>query len=253
MKLIWTWIAGLIVVAVLVSPAVAQLNLDLKTTIDVNAAAPRDVFTSISKRLGSQLVIAPEITQPVTMHVENVTVRTALTALSETLACRWVVEGNVLHVETASSAQHVPSRVPGGMGSGLGNGLGGGVGSGAGGGLGSGIGGGVAGDRNWNADVQKGYGRRTPAGFRFDNVPLSTIMNELGKVAGMEISVANPDPARHMTIDLSNRSVGEALRLLALKATKDQMAENKPVIFSLTLQGKRKGLVFSAGETSKSR
>jgi hypothetical protein len=245
MKPIWTWIAGLIIAAASASPAVAQLNLDLKTTIDVNAAAPRDVFTSISKRLGSKLAIAPEITQPLTMHLENVTVRTALTALSETLGCRWVIDGDVLHVEPASSAQHSPSRVPGGLGSGLGGGVGGG--------LGGGIGEGVAGDRNWNADIQKRYGRKTSAGFRFDNVPLSTIMNELGKVAGMEISVANPDPARHITIDLSNRSVGEALRLIALKATKDQIAENKPVIFSFTLQGKRKGLVFSAGEASRSR
>jgi hypothetical protein len=245
MKLIWTLFAGFIIVAALASPAVAQLNLDLKTTIDVNAAAPRDVLTSISKRLGFKLAMAHEITQPVTMHLENVTMRTALTALSETLGCRWIVEGNVLHVETASSTQHGPSSVPGGIGSGLGGGVGGG--------LGSGIGEGVAGNRNWNADIQTRYERRTPAGFRFGDVPLSTIMNELGKVAGMEISVANPDPARHMTIDLSNRSVGEALRLIALKATKDQIAENKPVVFSFTFQGKRKGLVFSAGETSKSR
>ncbi len=236
MKLIWTWLAGFIIVIALASSAAAQPNLDLKTTIDVNAAVPRDVFSSISIRLGSELVIAPEITQPVTMRLENVTIRTALTALSESLECRWIVEGNVLHVETASSAPHGPSRVPGGMG----------------GGLGGGIGGGVTGGRNWNAEVQKRYERLTPAGFRFDNMPLSTIMNELGKVAGMEISVANPDPARYMTIDLSNRSVGEALRLIALKATKDQIAENKPVVFSLTLQGKRKGLVFSTGETRKS-
>ncbi len=240
MKLIWTWLAGLILASMLATPAAAQLNLDLRTTIDVNAAAPRDVFSSISKRLGATLVIAPEITHPVTMHVENITVRTALTALSETLACRWIVEGNVLHVETASSVQHGPRSMPGGIGSGIG------------GGLGSGIGGGVGGSRNWNADIQTRYERRTPAGFRFDDVPLGTIMDELGKVAGMEISVASPDPARHMTIDLSNRSVGEGLRLIALKA-KDQMAENKPVVFSITFQGKRKGLVFSAGETSKSR
>jgi hypothetical protein len=245
MKLIWTWLTGLIIVAALALPIAAQPNLDLKTTIDVNAAAPRDVFMSISKRLESKLVLAPEITQPVTMHLENVTVRTALTALAETLGCRWGVDGNVLHVEAASSAQNGPSKVPGGMRSGLGSGVGGG--------LSSGIGGGVSEDHNWNADIQKRYGRRTPAGFRFDNVPLSTIMNELGKVAGMEISVANPNAARHMTIDLSNRSVGEALRLIALNATKDQIAENKPVIFSLTLQGKQKGLVFSAGEMSKSR
>jgi hypothetical protein len=245
MKLIWNWLVGLLILAVLASPAAAQPNLDLKTTIDVDSAAPRDVFASISIRLGSKLVIAPEITQPVTMHLENATLRTALTALSETLGCSWVVEGNVLRVETASSPQHGPSRELGGMGSGLG----GGVGSG----LGSSIGGGASGGSNWNAEIQKRYERRTPAGFRFDNVPLSTIMNGLGKVAGMEISVANPDPARHMTIDLSNRSVGEALRLIALRATRDQIAENKPVLFSLTLQGKRKGLVFSAGEMRKSR
>jgi hypothetical protein len=245
MKLIWTWLAGFILVVALASSAAAQPNLDLKITIDVNAAAPRDVFSSISIRLGSKLVIAPEITQAVTMHLENVSVRTALTALSETLECRWFMEGNVLHVETARSAQDSPSGAPGGMSSGLGGGVGGG--------LGSGIGGGVANGRNWNAEVQKHYERKTPAGFRFDDVPLSTIMKELGKIARMEIAVTNPDPARHMTIDLSNRPVGEALRLIALKATKDQIAGNKPVVFSLTLQGKRKGLVFSTEEPGNSR
>jgi hypothetical protein len=73
----------------------------------------------------------------------------------------------------------------------------------------------------------------------------------LGKIAGMDISVTNPDAAMRMTIDLSNRSVGEALRQIALKATKDHIAEDKPVVFSLTLQGKRKGLVFSSGQTGR--
>lgn len=229
MKLIWTLVAGLVILLALVSPAAAQPNLDLKTTIVVNAAAPRDVFMSISKRLGAELLIGPEITQPVTMHLENVTVRTALTALSETSGCRWNLDGNVLHVETASSAQHGSSREPKSMGSGLGGG----------------VGGGVAGGREWNLDMQRRLERRTPADLLFDNVPLSAIMNELGKVAGMEISVENPDAATRMTIDLSNRTIGKALRLIALKATRDQIAENKPVVFSLTLQGKAKGLVFS--------
>jgi hypothetical protein len=241
MKLIWTWIAAFIIALALVSPAAAQPNLDLKTTIDVNAVAPGDVFTSISKRLGTKLVIAPEIAHPVTMHLENVTSRAALTALSDTLGCRWIVEGNVLYVEMASSAQHGPSRVPGVMGSGLGGGIGGG------------IGGGVAGGSKWNLDIQRRLESRTPAHFRFDNEPLSAIMNELGNVAGIEISAKNPDAAKRMTIDLSNRPIGEALRLIALKATKDQIAENKPVVFSLTLQGKAKGSVFSAGQPSKSR
>ncbi len=88
MKLICTWLAALITAAAFASSA-AQPNLDLKTTINVDSATPRDVFESMSKILGCKLVIAPEITQPVTMRLQNVTVRTALTALSESLGCRW--------------------------------------------------------------------------------------------------------------------------------------------------------------------
>lgn len=245
MKLIWTWLAGLIIALALASPAAAQPNLDLRTTIDVDMAAPHDVFESMSKRLGCKLVIAPEITQPVTMRLQNVTVRTALTALSETLGCRWGIEGSVLHVELASSAQPGPSNVVEVVTGGVKGGITGGVSGGAPGGMS----GGVAGDRNWSVDFQKRLGRKTPADFRFDNAPLSTIMNELGKVAEMEIEVPKPNGDSKMTIDLSNRPAGEALRLIALKAIKEQAALSKPLVFSLTFRGSTRKMLIMAKPT----
>ena len=249
MKSSLTWLAGSIFAIAFAAFASAQSNLDLKTSIDVSAAAPRDVFESISKKLGCKLEIDSDIKQPVTMRLENVTMRTALTALSETLGRHWIIEGNVLHVGPAITATSGPST---GVQTIVG-GVKGGVPAGISGGVRNGIAGGVDGGVSWNSDFMQRMERKTPADFRFDNAPLSAIMNELGKIAGIDMGVGKPDGDRQMTVDLSNSTVFAALQAIWHKANEERDASAKPLVFSFARRGSTQKMLLIPKPSNKSK
>jgi hypothetical protein len=237
MKRIFLYPIVLCLAATMVPSSNAQPKLDRTTTIDVRAVAPRDVFASLSRLLGCELAIAPEIQKPVTMHLENVTVQTALTALSENLACQWSIAGNTLRVRPAGPGKPGPAENVGG---GIGPGRGAGVGSGTGAGVGSGRGGGTGGGIG-KVDFERILECRTPANFRFDNASLSNVTDALGKVCKIDIGVDESNKARIMTIDLSDRTI-----LSALKAINELSSRQKPIVISLGIQGSDKKMLLLA-------
>ncbi len=238
MKRNWIWLAVASIALILASEAAAQPKLDLKTSIEVDGAVPWDVYESISRTLGCELVMAPEIRQPVTMHLQNVTVRTALTALSESLGCRWHIEGNVLHVEPVSVATGVRGGVPGGAKGGVAGGVAGGVPGG--------VVGGVPGGGAGSSDFKQRLERKTPASFRFDGAPLETVMNALGKIADLDMGVDKSDAESLITVDLSDRTI-----LAALKTIRRQFDSSKPIVFSAALPGSDKKMLLKVGAPKK--
>jgi hypothetical protein len=200
----------------------------------VSAVPPRDVFVSLSRLLGYELSIAPEIQKPVTMHLENVTVRTALTALSENLGCQWSIAGNTLRVQSAGSEKPGPAGI---IGSGIGPGRGAGVGSGSGGGIGSGVG---------KVNYMQMLERRTPWNFRFDNASLGSVTDALGKFCDMDIRVDEPAKARIVTIDLSNRTI-----LSALKSIGELSSPQKLMLISSSVSGSGKKMMIFIGAPPK--
>jgi hypothetical protein len=233
-------------VAFLSAPSLpAQAKLDRRTAVDVTAAAPHDVYGSLARALGCKLVIAPEITQPVTMRLENVTVGTALTALSESLGCRWTLDGNTLRIDPAASEKPGPAGVTGGVPGGVKGGVTGGVRGGVAGGVPGGVVGGVPGGGFAGTDFKQRLERKTPANFRFVDVPLRTIMGALGKIADLEIRVDDPSP-EHVTIDLGNRTI-----LSAFKAIQEETGLRTGAVFVATLPGSDKKLQMKVGSSKE--
>jgi hypothetical protein len=242
MKRIFLCLIVLGVVAILVPASPAQPKLDRTTTINVSAVAPRDVYASLSRLLGCELAMAPEIQKPVTMHLENVTVSTALTALSENLGCQWSISGNTLRIEPAGSGKPGPVGI---VGSGIGPGRGAGIGSGTGAGVGSGRGSGLSVDK---VDFWQMMQRKTPANFRFDNATLGSVTDALGKVCDMEIRVDESDKGLMVTIDLSDRKIIEAL-----KAINELSSHQKPIVISTFVSGSNKKISILMGYAKKAK
>lgn len=233
----------------LVAPALAfaaepQANLERKTSIDVTAASPRDVYGSLAKVLGCELVLSPEIQGPLTLNIPNVTVRTALNAISESLGASWQLAGGKLHVgpASASASSGVAGRIVGGQVGGVGAGVsrgiqssvvggvsGSGVGPGSGSGLGSGTGAGTKGviggvPGGVRGGVQRGMiggmnlkerlNRKTPADFRFDNALIEDVLSALGKILDMEVRMEGLEAGKRATLDLSNQTVFSVLKTI---------------------------------------
>jgi len=187
------------VATVLVPSSPAQPKLDRTITIDVNAAAPRDVFVSLSRLLGCELDIAPEIQKPVTMHLENVTVRTALTALSENLGCQWSIAGKTLRVQPTGSGKPGEMARMAVMSQGRSAGMG-------------------------KADFDKMQGCVTPSNFRFENASLGSVMDALGKACNMNLQVEESENVQKLSVDLSNQKFLSALKIII-----ERMGPRKPI------------------------
>jgi hypothetical protein len=207
--------------------AIAQANLDRRTSIDVDSATPRDVYGSLAKTLGCDLAMAPEIKQPITLRITNVTVRTALNAISESIGCQWSLKGNLLQVD-------------------LGKGSSGGVVGGVPGGVSGGVVGGVPGGVVGGVDFRQRLERKTPPNFRFENVALGDVMKALGKIAELETRLESPMTDRHVTIDLSERTI-----LAAFKSIQQEVGLDQSVVFAASLPGTNKKIMFKMGPQKK--
>ncbi len=228
-----------------------QPNLDRRTTIEVNSASPQDVFASLARTLGCDLAMAPEIKQPITMRLSNVTVRTALNAISESIGCHWSVRGNLLQVDLgAASPGGVVGGVPGGVREGVGKGVGGGVVGGVPGGVGGGVRGGVMGGVPGGViggvDFKERLERKTPADFRFDNAPIEDVMNALGKIADLETRMEGSKTGQRVTLDLGDRTV-----LAAFRTIQQQVGLNQSVVFAASVPGSDRKMLFKMGPQKK--
>lgn len=245
MRRIVATLAVLWAAVVFVPCSPSQEKLDRRTTIDVTAALPRDVYGSLARTLGCDLVIAPEVKQPVTMRLENVTIRTALTALSESLGCRWSMGANTLNIAPAAPGKPGPAGIVGGVPGGVKGGVVGGVPGGVSGGVPGGIVGGVPGGGVGGIDFKQRLERKTPANFHFVDVPLGTITDALGKIADLEIRVEEPSP-QHVTIDLGDRTI-----LSAFKAIQQETGLKTGAVFVATLPGSDHTMRLKVGPRRK--
>ncbi len=135
----------------------------------------------------------------------------------------------------------VPGGVVGGVPGGVVGGVPGGVSGGVVGGVPGGVKGGVGG-----VDFKQRLERKTPAGFRFNDVPLRTVMDALGRVADLEVRLDEPDASQVVSIDLGDRTV-----LSALTAIGQQVGLKKGVVFAATVPGSDRKMLLKVGPRTK--
>ncbi|MDO8836154.1 MAG: hypothetical protein Q7V01_11185 [Vicinamibacterales bacterium] len=70
-----------------------------RVTVQFSAVAVADVFPAMARSLGYDISADPNLRALVTFQAENVTAHTVLTAICESVGCRWRLEGNRMIVE----------------------------------------------------------------------------------------------------------------------------------------------------------
>jgi len=158
--------------------ALAQADLGKRVSVDVNAVTPQEAFGSLARSLDCEVSIDPAVQQPVTLRVVNVTARTALSAICESIGCRYRLDGKKLVIEPLSSKAEysvVESRK--------------------------------------KADQLLGiFKKPMPQGMRFENAPLSSVLAAISDASGFEITVEPLEADKKVTVDLSGRTIQDALK-----------------------------------------
>jgi type II secretory pathway component GspD/PulD (secretin) len=66
--------------------------LDSKVELAVKEANPEELFETLGKLMGAEVVLEPGLTGKVSIELHNVRVRTILDALCESVGCQWTLD-----------------------------------------------------------------------------------------------------------------------------------------------------------------
>jgi hypothetical protein len=174
-------------VAFLAPPAFAQDALAKRVSLDLKAMAPADAFKVLSDSIGMSVTVDPGVTAPVDILVRNVTAKTALNTICESIACGWTVSNNVITVKPRGGVS-VSGTVKFGD----------------------------AKSEKANAAmsrIQSALKQPLPAGMTFENAPLADVSARLSEALDLKIELTADDPKlRTLTADFSNKTLLEALK-----------------------------------------
>ena len=76
-----------------------QVVTGRRATVSVTARQPTRVFALLAEMADLGMSIDPALTKPVTITLEDVTLRTLLDAICDSIGCRWRIDGHTLIVE----------------------------------------------------------------------------------------------------------------------------------------------------------
>jgi hypothetical protein len=181
--------------AVTAAPALAQDTLAKKVTIDVNAATPVSVFTAVATASGAHFTVTvdPAVTEPVDITIRNVTVKTALNAICESIGCQWTLTGSRLVVKPGVGLVIGVLTPPG-----------------------SGPEGAKARATAASAQVVlDALKQKLPSDLNFHDAPLTVVNARLSEVLKMKVELVCKDPSvKTISLDFGNRSLQSALQAL---------------------------------------
>jgi hypothetical protein len=176
-------------------PGAAQDALNTRVSLDLKAMAPRDAFKVIADAIGYTADVAPDVSTPIDILVRNITAKTALNTICESIGCTWQAKGTVIGVSSggfrapvsgvASAARPVDRKY-------------------------------VVARRAGVDELQRRMNLALPADMRFENVPMAQVAERLSKATGFEITFSgDASPGQTFSADLGNRPFSAALTAIS--------------------------------------
>ena len=169
------------------APSAAQPALDKRVSLDLKQMAHRDAFKVIADSIGYTAAVAPDVSTPVDIVIGNITARTALNTICESIGCAWRVSGTVIRVEKARSKMIAP----------------------------------VPGTRSTKArvagvaEMRRLMDQVLPAGMKFDHAPLADVAARLSKATGLEITLRGALPDQTLSADFGGQPFSSALKVIS--------------------------------------
>jgi len=173
-------------------PALAQTATARKVTLDLNGVVPAAAFKAVADAIGVTVNVDASVTDPVDIQVKNVSARTALTAMCESIGCQWTLTGNSLVVKPLHASMVGVVKYD----------------------LRS-----AAFDKG-KASVRaqvvlNAFKQQLPADMKFENAPLDEVGKRLSEALQMNVELGCKDPSvQTLTMDFGNLTLQEALKAI---------------------------------------
>jgi len=213
--------------ALAASPATAQDALSKRVSLDLKAMAPADAFKVIAETVGMKVTVDAAVTTPIDILVKDVSARTALTTMCESIGCTWTVANGIVTVSpvrrVGASAVAKPVRAT------------------------------IEQKKLLMERIQASLKQPLPAGMKFENAPLADVSARLSEAVGLKVELTSSDPSlRTLTADFSNQTLLEALKGVfppgerpayswrLLVASRDADAESPSIMLGIKVDGKKR-------------
>jgi type II secretory pathway component GspD/PulD (secretin) len=174
------------------APALAQNATAKKVTLDLNGVAPAAAFKAVADAIGVSVTVDAAVTDPVDITVRNVSAKTALNAVCESIGCRWTLTGKTL-VVTPETAVKVGVVMRGERGAAVDK---------------------TAAKARAQV-VLAAFKQKLPSDMNFENAPLDVVNKRLSEALNMNVQLTCKDATvQTLTLDFSDRTLQEALKSL---------------------------------------
>ena len=178
-------------IAALAAPAAAQDALSRRVSLDLKAMAPGDAFKVLADSVGLKVAVHADVTVPVDILVKNVTAKTALTTICESIGCRWTVAAGTITVRPAGEILLTMKAKRGEE---------------------------TARKERARATVDRikaALKQTLPADMKFEHVPLAEVAERLSKATGFEITLTGARSDETFSGDLGGRPFSAALKTIS--------------------------------------
>ena len=160
-------------------------NMWKRVTIDVTDVKPRVVFDQLAHELDCAISVSPFIWKHVTLQVENVRIFEVLGSVCSQIGCKDILYEDHLAIKPLTIIDKMRAK-------------------------------------QWEEfnrmmeERKRILQSRLPEGMSFEEVPLSTVLEEISKASGLVIKPWEDEGDRKVTIDMSGMTVDEALKAVVL-------------------------------------
>jgi hypothetical protein len=160
-------------------------NMWKRVTIDVTDAKPQVVFDQLAHELDCAISVSPFVRKHVTLQVENARIYEVLASVCSQIGCKDILYEDHLAIKPLTIMDKMRAK-------------------------------------QWEEFYRMMEERkrilqsRLPEGMTFEDVPLSSVLQDISQVSGLNIRPWKDEGDRKVTIDVSGMTVDEALKAVVL-------------------------------------
>jgi hypothetical protein len=162
-----------------------SIDLGKRVSIDVTDVKPHRFFEGLSHQAGCSITVSPLVWKHVTLHVKGMQISRVLDSVCTQINCKYIYNAGQLSIQPLTIIDNLRARQW----------------------------------EQFNKSMEERnrvLQSRLPEDMTFEDVPLSSVLDEISKVSGLVIKPWKDEGDRKVTLDVSSMTIEEAIKAVLI-------------------------------------